>query len=501
MPVWRVAGKADLWFLMRYILNTQLAPKIAEDNRWVFERIREVQAEPDGYLDLWAREHYKSTIITFGLSTLEIIRDPEVTIGIFSHNNKIAKDFIRMFKTEFQSNELLKSLYPDVFFADPEKEAPKWSENEGLVVKRRGNPREATIETWGLVDKQPTGKHFAICIYDDVVEEDAVLTDDSIEKANKAWELSLNLGQEHGKVRYVGTRYHHRDTYQKIIESGIATPRIYSCTKEEVWPGTPVLYNRAYLEMKRAGMSDYTWNCQMMCHPKGDASDGFQVEWMKYYERDPYEEASNKNIYITVDPANQKKKNSDYTVMWVIGLGPDKNYYVLDCLRDRLNLTERTDELFRLYKRWRPSVVFYERYGLQADVQHIQYMQNLYSVRFHVEEVGGITKKEDRIRRLIPLFQQGQFWFPEVLPYREKDGGRVIDLIQEFIKSELVQFPLSIHDDMLDALSRIVDPGINVFFPDFADIPRPGDDEPYLRLFRNMKDKYYNESGTTWMSN
>ena len=84
------------------------------DNDWVRERCIEVQADPDGYLDLWAREHYKSTIITFGLTIQNILNDPEITIGIFSHTRPIAKAFLKQIKREFETNDTLKGWFPDI---------------------------------------------------------------------------------------------------------------------------------------------------------------------------------------------------------------------------------------------------------------------------------------------------------------------------------------------------------------------------------------------------
>lgn len=188
---WTVAqvGKLDRFFLLTHLLKRADAAR-----PWLYERCREVEADPDGHLDLWAREHYKSTIITFAGTIQEIIKDPEITIGIFSHTRPLAKGFLRQVKGEFEGNDLLKTLYPDALWSNPKRESPKWSEDDGIVVRRKGNPKESTLEAWGLVDGQPTGKHFGLLIYDDVVTLESVSSPEMIAKVTNCWALSLNLG-------------------------------------------------------------------------------------------------------------------------------------------------------------------------------------------------------------------------------------------------------------------------------------------------------------------
>ena len=76
----RRLGANDLYYLLTRVCRR-------EDARqdWVFARCREVQADPDDRLDLWFRGGYKSSIITQTLTLMDVIRDPEITIGIFSH--------------------------------------------------------------------------------------------------------------------------------------------------------------------------------------------------------------------------------------------------------------------------------------------------------------------------------------------------------------------------------------------------------------------------------
>lgn len=112
-------GRNDLFFLL-----TTLLKRRDMECDWLFDRCEEVQQSPDGHLDLWAREHYKSTIITFGQTIRDILCDPEITIGIFSHCRPMAKDFLNQIKYEFEQNTLLKRCYADVLWQQPRTQAP-----------------------------------------------------------------------------------------------------------------------------------------------------------------------------------------------------------------------------------------------------------------------------------------------------------------------------------------------------------------------------------------
>src|SRR4029079_14135300 len=129
--------------------------------------------------------HYKSTIITFAKTIQDILASHgdyplikwggvEITVGLFSVTRPLSKQFLAQIKREFETNKVLLDFFPDVLDANPNKDAPSWSLDSGIIVMRKGNPKEATIEAHGLVDGQPTSKHFDLLVYDDVVTIDSV---------------------------------------------------------------------------------------------------------------------------------------------------------------------------------------------------------------------------------------------------------------------------------------------------------------------------------------
>jgi phage terminase large subunit-like protein len=462
----RKLAENDLFFLLTNVLNRHDLFK-----PWLYNRCRDVQRAPDGHLDLWAREHYKSTIITFGLTIFDIVRDPETTIGIFSHTKSIARDFVRQIKTEFEQNTLLNELWPEVFWLEPAREAPRWSIDGGIVVKRAENPKEATVEGHGLVDGQPTGRHFKKRVYDDVVTLESVNTAEQIQKTTHAWRMSDNLGSEGGSARYIGTRYHMFDTYSVMLEDEIAIPRMFPATENGQEWGKPVLLSDETLAKKRQNQGAYVFAAQMLLNPVADKAMGFRHEWLVLADTDELSAMNSLWRFIIVDPAGGKqRKNNDYTTFMVIGYGFDEKYRVLDMRRDRMTLSQRTDTLIALHRKWQPGLVAYEEYGMQSDIEHIKYVQKQLLYEFEIVTVGGSMSKSLRILRLIPYFENGfksvedggdgipksRIIFPTTCNQLDHEG-QMHDLVKSFIEHEYVAFPVLKHDDMIDCLARIVD--------------------------------------------
>lgn len=486
----RWLGKNDRFFLLTRLLHRKDA-----DKPWLYSRCREVEAEPDDCLDLWSREHYKSTIITFAGSIQEIVRDPEITIAIFSHTKPIARKFLLQIKAELETNQDLIQIYPDVFYSEPKKQSPKWSEEKGICVKRKTNPKEATVEAWGLVDGQPTGAHFALRVYDDVVTKESVSTPEQVSKTTTAWELSDNLGARgaNGRSRrwHAGTRYSFADTYHAILEKKVLKARIYPATDDGTVDGKPVFLSQAVWDEKKRTQGLAVIAAQMLQNPAAGAQALFKKEWLRFADVRP----GTLNVYILIDPASSRKKGSDRTAIAVIGIDSARNKYLLDGYHHRMSLSERWTALSGLRKVWMamPGVqmvkVGYERYGSTSDLEYFEEKMEKTKDAFEIVELAwprdGTASKYDRIQRLEPDFRAGTFYLaavtpagPDGRPTVTRNQQRVIDAGQRYriftptrrvdenrntyalnktLLDEYLVYPFAVHDDFLDACSRIYD--------------------------------------------
>jgi len=408
----------------RYFLLTGLNGRVDALHPWLFDRCREVERDPDGYIDLWARFHYKSTLITFAGVQQEIFCDPEITVAIFSVVKPVAAAFLNQIKEEFENNDRLKDVYPDVLYRNPRGRGPdgrpaKWGSARGITVKRKSNPKEATIEAHGLIDGQPTSRHFRLHVYDDVVTQD-YLSEDQIAKTTARWEMADNLGSHLGVRKWMpGTRYHFADTNGVIIERKSLKPRVYPATDDGTLTGKPVFISvERWEQIKRDQRS--TVSAQMLQNPIAGNEATFNSKTLRGYDVIP----AVLNVYILCDPSKGSSDRSDRSAIPVIGVDQAGNKYLLDGARHRMKLSERWSFIKAMRRKWmaHPGVqmvkVGYERYGMQVDLEVIEDMMQREGEHFEIIELNtpnqGSHSKDDRIARLEPDFRNGLFHLPVV---------------------------------------------------------------------------------------
>lgn len=446
--IMRSLCKTDLYFLCFIILEQDFYY-----NDFAFNLCKIVEEEP---YRLWliARGHLKSLTITAAHNIQLILNNPNCTIAIASYNLKTAKSFVRQIKIILESNETLKRLFPDILYSKPEMESPKWSEQDGIIVKRTTTRKEPTVMGFGLVDSQPTGYHFDIISYDDVVTQESVTTPEMILKTTERWQLSDNIGMPDTKKKYCGTRYHYFDTYETIRK---VTPTVViPATDNGELDGNPIFLSKADLEKKIREQGRYVFSAQMLLKPVAREDQKFKPEDFHYYDVIP----QTLNYYIAVDPANTKNKQSDYTAIIVFGFSLDRKVYLINAVHDKLSLAERYTLLKALNERYRPVLIGYEQYGLQADIDYFRLENAKTSYYMPLAAVGGSLSKEDRILRLTSLFDRGDLLFPRALPYFSRFDNKQIDIINNLLL-ELTAFPFAEHDDLGDCLSRCFDLFLN----------------------------------------
>ena len=200
-----------------YLLACILSVKPLVKNKWLYNTCREVEKNTDNCIDLWARGHFKSTIITYGGIIQEFLIDPTLKICIFSYSKDMAKKFFIQIKEQFENNENLKYFFDDIFYQNPQQEAIKWSNDYGVTLKKHMGGKEPSLDYSGVVQSRNTGMHYNLRVYDDVVTDDYCKTSEQIEQTNKSLSDTNNLGTMLGVNRrwFIGTRYHQNDSYHQ----------------------------------------------------------------------------------------------------------------------------------------------------------------------------------------------------------------------------------------------------------------------------------------------
>lgn len=458
---YRELFRKDLWALVYFVLGIPPA-----NHPFIVQACKDVQQGPGSHtLDLWARDHFKSTIITIAETIQDIIRNPEERIAIFSHKKDVALAFMRAIKETFEKSAILKACYPDILFSDPHKDADKWSESEGLTVKRAGYYKEPTLTSWGLIEGMPTGFHFTKIKYDDVETADLVEFPDTLRRLISRFDLSAPLLSDGGSIRVVGTTFSHLGLLvnlkdkKRVDGAPLFTTRIKEATTDGSSNGPSVFLTEETLAQKRASMSRTHFNAQYLMNPTPGENECLNPNHL-------VEVLSNelpKNLYkfMSIDPAGERQDRvGDCWAIIVAGVEPFRddlgasNVFILDACIEVLTEPEALDTVVEMYcKHGRILKLGVEKVGLSSAEIHIANALKAKGRHLSVKSGSiqllrpGGRPKELRIEQNLawPL-RNGKIFISAAVP----TGTR------ERLKLEMEKFPFW-KDDGLDALSYVYD--------------------------------------------
>lgn len=475
----------DLFFIIYFVFGIPDDKNV--NHPFVVERCNEVQEGPkDSTLDIWARSHFKSTIITIAETIQYSLEYPEHATGIFSHKASVAKgNFLFEIKQEFENNIIYNACFPDVAWKNPQKEAPVWSLDGGLVLKRKTNRKEPNISGQGLVEGMPTGLHFERRVYDDIVTEDIGESKDQMEKVKQKFDSSQNL-KTHTELdvhRVVGTFYHYNDPLTYIRDKKVAGTdnikyhlRLYPATKDGTANGKPVFLSEKNLNELRG---DKTFNCQQLLDPSpGDYS---PLDPLLIQEIEPEDIPKDCFKFIVVDQAGDLDTNVNSGDCWAIGLFDvypfandtgASNVYIRELIAEPLGETEAIDMICKMYVHAGVvKQIGVEKVGMSATHNAIRkVLKESYSRNLTIE-TNGKKKRYNAIVILRPSGRNKNKFIDSSISWPLNNAKihistEVEDKYKDKLYLEMEQFPFGKTDDVINIIAYLYDMIMNYDFPD-----------------------------------
>jgi len=324
----------------------------------------------------------------------------------------------------------------------------------------------------GVRGSKEMGKRPRLAVLDDLIsDEDArsatviAAVEDTIYKA-----VDHALHPERNMIIWSGTPFNAKDPLYKAVESGAWAVNVYPvcerfpCTEEEFRGAWPDRFPYSFVKKKyetamKVGKVD-TFNQELMLRIMSDEDrlilDG-DIGW--YKRKNVLDFKSSFNFYITTDFAVTEKAAGDYSVISVWAYNYNKDWYWVDGIVRRQDMSANINDLFQLVQTWKPQSVGIEVSGQQAGfipwIQDQMMQKNIY---FNLASENnsnkpGIrpnTNKMVRFNTVVPLFKLHKIYFPAEFNL----DPRIMEAVNELSLASASGFR-SKQDDFIDTISML----------------------------------------------
>jgi predicted phage terminase large subunit-like protein len=442
--------------------NSLLAPKF--DNQ---------VKTPDFHIELWdlmcsehryvavaaPRFHAKSTAVTHCFTLASVVFRVRDHVMIVSDTEGQAVNFLGDIKREFTENEdLMEIFHVDRLVKDRETEfIVRFKDGHEARIIAKGAEQKLRGLKWK--NKRPN-----LIVGDDLENDEMVMNDDR-RRNFKAWfnKALVPCGSSDCIIRIVGTILHldsllesmmpvlgHPDTVEDGLRQYSLKPRSwisyrYKAHNEDysliLWPE----------QMDEKRLKEYRQLYLDQGFPEGYSQEFLNYpidETTAYFKKRDFlpirMDMEHEDFYISADFAISQKDYTAYTVFVVAGLTADNSLRVRDVIRVRADALEIIDNLFDLYVRYKPQLMFIEQENIA---------RTLGSVINKAMEERGIflplelmTASQDKVKRA------------RALQSRMRQGKVEFDFQADWFpvfQQEFLQFPRGAYMDQVDATAWI----------------------------------------------
>lgn len=385
--------------------------------------------------------HGKSLLTSENFSAWYLGRNPDHYVIAATYAQSLADDFGRRVRNQI-ADPSYQLIFPGVRLRDDSSAADRFHITSSNSLTTGQNGAYFGVGVGGPL----TGRGAHLLLIDDPLKNREESDSETIRRKIKEWYTSTAYTRlmPGGRVVIINTRWHEDDLSGWLLREHahenwrvVEFPAI-SATNEALWPEQ---YGLEELERIRTAIGPRDWSALYQQRPAPEEGAYFKSDWLRTVDVLPPRETL--KIYGGSDYA-VTRDGGDYTVHVVVGVDPEDRIYLLDMWRKQAASDEWVHAFCELVLKWRPIGWAEEtgqiKSGVGPFLQKEQMRRQAFVARQQFPTRGDKAIRAQSIRGRMAL---GGLYMRADAPWRAD------------LTSELLSFPVGVHDDIADALGLV----------------------------------------------
>lgn len=386
--------------------------------------------------------HGKSMLASEFFPAWYLGRNPDHYVIAATYAQELADDFGRKVRNQI-ADATYGAIFPGVGLKNDSTSSRRFHVTQPLDSFSTGqNGAYFAVGVGGPL----TGRGAHLLLIDDPVKNREDADSEVIRKKTKDWYTSTAYTRlmPGGRVVIIQTRWHEDDLSGWLLAEHrhegwevLNLPAI-SDDGQALWHEQ---YPVAALEKIKLAIGPRDWSALYQQRPSPETGDYFKAEWLRPYDKAP--ERDTLNVYGASDYA-VTDDGGDFTVHVVVGIDAEGRLWLLDLWRAQASSDKWVEAFCDLVAKWKPIGWAEETGQIKAGVGPFLTKRMRERKAFVArEQFPTRGDKAVRAQSIRGRMAMDGLYVPANAPWKA-------DLV-----SEMMSFPVGVHDDQVDALGLV----------------------------------------------